>query len=193
MVNSSLIDPPIFSCLPFMRQKCDGAKPACQQCVRAKKSDVCEYDDGKGKTRTQLMREHIQQLEMRIKELESTEHRHSPSVTLFDPHAPSPYLSESSSSSGQGSPGPYAVSASASPVPFPLGKRHLSSTQFISINLPNSEPPAWEDQWGSMTVRVSAGTTRRAIRPSISSPDFGAAQLSESYTEEPPFELAQML
>lgn len=70
------------------------------------------------------MREHIQQLEMRIKELESTDSRHSPSITLFDPHAPSPYLSESSSSSSHDSPAPYNMSASASPVPFPLGQPH---------------------------------------------------------------------
>ncbi|KAH9007444.1 hypothetical protein EDB84DRAFT_1603425 [Lactarius hengduanensis] len=36
-------------------QRCDGAKPSCQQCVRAKKQDLCEYDHGKGKTRTQLL------------------------------------------------------------------------------------------------------------------------------------------
>lgn len=102
-------------------QKCDGGKPACQQCVKAKKSEGCEYDDGKGKTRTQLMREHIARLESRIKELESTDSKASPSVTLFDPHVVSPYLSESSSSSSHDSPGTFSLSASASPVPFPLG------------------------------------------------------------------------
>ncbi|KAI0694279.1 hypothetical protein BC835DRAFT_1415426 [Cytidiella melzeri] len=116
------------------KMKCDGSKPACQQCVKAKKADGCEYDDGKGKTRTQLMREHIQQLEQRIKELEGTEHRHSSSVTLFDPHAPSPYLSESSSSSSHDSPGNFSLSTSASPVPFSL-----------------DEPPIWEEQWGNLT------------------------------------------
>ncbi|KAF7790044.1 hypothetical protein EIP86_000993 [Pleurotus ostreatoroseus] len=120
-------------------QKCDGAKPACQQCVRAKKSEGCEYDDGKGKTRTQLMREHIARLEQRIKELESAEQT-SPPVTLFDPHTqPSPYFSESSSSSSHDSPGAFTVSASASPVPFIDG-----------------ETPSWEDQWASMAELVAA-------------------------------------
>lgn len=113
--------------------KCDGTKPACQQCVKAKKSDGCEYDDGKGKTRTQLMREHIARLELRIKELESSD-KASPPVTLFDPHAVSPYLSESSSSSSHDSPGAFSLSTSASPVPFPL----------------DADTPSWEDQWGSL-------------------------------------------
>ena len=98
-------------------QKCDGAKPACQQCTKAKKGDGCEYDDGKGKTRTQLMREHIARLESRIKELETSEQT-SPPITLFDPHVTSPYFSESSSSSSHDSPGAFSLSTSASPVPF---------------------------------------------------------------------------
>ncbi|KAH6910426.1 hypothetical protein BKA70DRAFT_1371189 [Coprinopsis sp. MPI-PUGE-AT-0042] len=53
------------------RSKCDGVKPACQQCTRAKKGDCCEYDDGKGKTRTQILKETIANLEQRVKELES--------------------------------------------------------------------------------------------------------------------------
>ncbi|CCM03882.1 uncharacterized protein FIBRA_06033 [Fibroporia radiculosa] len=140
-------------------QRCDGAKPACQQCIRAKKSDACEYDDGKGKTRTQLMREHITRLEMRIKELENHDHS-SPSVTLFDPHAPSPYGSGSSSSSSHGSPGLISLPASASPTPF---SHEMDSS--------------WEQQWDGMT-------------------DFAStSQVSDPYnpSEEPPFELAQML
>ena len=111
--------------LMAIRQKCDGTKPACQQCVKAKKSEGCEYDDGKGKTRTQLMREHIARLESRIKELESSD-KASPPVTLFDPHAVSPYLSESSSSSSHDSPGAFTLSTSASPVPF-LGMSYPST------------------------------------------------------------------
>ncbi|KAI0076132.1 hypothetical protein K474DRAFT_1684991 [Panus rudis PR-1116 ss-1] len=111
------------ACLRCRKRKmrCDGAKPACAQCVRAKKGDGCEYDDGKGKTRTQLMREHIARLEARIKELETPESLSSPPVTLFDPHAPSPYFSETSSpSSSHDSPSTLSLSASASPSPFPL-------------------------------------------------------------------------
>ncbi|KAJ7803484.1 hypothetical protein B0H14DRAFT_2887702 [Mycena olivaceomarginata] len=67
------------------RSRCDGSKPACQQCTRAKKGDTCEYDDGKGKTRTQLLRETIVRLEQRVRELEDPDYI-SPAVTLYDPH-----------------------------------------------------------------------------------------------------------
>ncbi len=98
-------------------QRCDGAKPSCQQCVRAKKQDLCEYDDGKGKTRTQLLRETVARLEARIRELESPEHTSS-SVPLFDPHAiPG---SEDSSSSGADSPLSVPFSASQSPIPLSM-------------------------------------------------------------------------
>ncbi|THH31391.1 hypothetical protein EUX98_g2774 [Antrodiella citrinella] len=144
--------------------RCDGGKPACQQCVRAKKSDGCEYDDGKGKTRTQIMREHIARLESRIKELESPEIT-TPPITLFDPHAASPYFSESSSSSSHDSPGTtISLSASASPAPFPIG---------ATADL---ESAHWDGQWSSMHDFPAV--------PQIGEP-FGA--------EDPPLELAQML
>ncbi len=115
MVISSLS----LSQTPFVHthplQRCDGAKPSCQQCVRAKKQDLCEYDDGKGKTRTQLLRETVSRLEARIKELETTELT-SPSIPLFDPHAI--HGSEESSSSGADSPLSIPFSASQSPNPI---------------------------------------------------------------------------
>ncbi|KAH7912432.1 hypothetical protein BJ138DRAFT_1004480 [Hygrophoropsis aurantiaca] len=102
------------ACLRCRKRKmrCDGAKPSCQQCVRAKKPDACQYDDGKGKTRTQLLRENIERLEQRIRELEDPEYT-SPSVTLYDPHGHR--RSESSSSSIAGSPASTGFSASHSP------------------------------------------------------------------------------
>ncbi|TFK54579.1 hypothetical protein OE88DRAFT_1655324 [Heliocybe sulcata] len=90
---------------------CDGVKPACHQCIRAKKGDSCEYDDGKGKTRTQLLRENITRLEQRIRELEDPEYT-SPSVTLYDPHS---QYSGSSSSSSAGSPTTISLT---SPSPY---------------------------------------------------------------------------
>lgn len=177
---------------PSLLQKCDGAKPACQQCARAKKSEACEYDDGKGKTRTQLMREHIQRLESRIKDLEGAEHT-SPAVTLFDPHAASPYFSESSSSSSHDSPGAFSLSTSASPVPFPLGR------DFEPISRPLShaytdEPPSWEDHWSSMSVRRVC-VAAVGCRSDWFAQDFAATQLPvhDFAQDDPPLELAQML
>ncbi|TBU37271.1 hypothetical protein BD309DRAFT_876749 [Dichomitus squalens] len=135
------------ACLRCRKRKmrCDGGKPACAQCLRAKKADGCEYDDGKGKTRTQLMREHIARLEMRVKELENPE-QSAPSMTLFDPHALSPYYSESSSSSSYDSPGKLSYSASASPTPFPMGEQDPRRSMLSPINSSSSDvdPSTWE-------------------------------------------------
>ncbi|KAF7322228.1 Fungal-trans domain-containing protein [Mycena kentingensis (nom. inval.)] len=109
------------ACLRCRKRKmrCDGAKPACQQCARAKKGDACEYDDGKGKTRTQILRETIVRLEQRVRELEDPEYV-SPAVTLFDPHTFDPQalrsFSESPPSSSYGS---VDASFSAGHSPFP--------------------------------------------------------------------------
>ncbi|KAH9932465.1 uncharacterized protein B0H18DRAFT_25848 [Fomitopsis serialis] len=149
------------ACLRCRKRKmrCDGAKPACQQCVRAKKGDACEYDDGKGKTRTQLMREHIARLELRVKELEGLEHS-SPSVTLFDPHSQTPYYSGSSSSSSHGSPGTYSLPTSASPTPFQ----------------PES---SWETQWENMAD--FAGPVSEPYNPSEEPPLELAQMLLEIF------------
>ncbi|ESK90577.1 hypothetical protein Moror_4260 [Moniliophthora roreri MCA 2997] len=102
------------ACLRCRKRKmrCDGNKPACQQCVRAKKPECCEYDDGKGKTRTQILRETITRLEQRVRELEDPDYV-SPAVTLYDPHG----LQDTSisSSSSYGSPVSSTISASHSP------------------------------------------------------------------------------
>ncbi|KAJ3491225.1 hypothetical protein NLI96_g869 [Meripilus lineatus] len=167
------------ACLRCRKRKmrCDGAKPACQQCVRAKKADGCEYDDGKGKTRTQLMRERIAMLEARIKELESPEVT-SPPITLFDPHAPSPYFSESSSSSSHGSPAALSLSASASPIPFPAGKFEDPGVLSMSPNgfTSDVDTTQWDSQWSSLS-------------------DFsGMNGVADSFSmDDPPIELAQML
>lgn len=54
------------------KMKCDGSRPICQQCSRANRSADCEYDDGKTKTRTQLLQEKIHRLEFRLQQLEGT-------------------------------------------------------------------------------------------------------------------------
>jgi len=153
------------ACLRCRKRKmrCDGAKPACQQCFRAKKVDGCEYDDGKGKTRTQLLRENINRLEQRIRELEDPEYI-SPSVTLYDPHASRHHRSESSSSS-LGSPGSNPLSTSHSPFP----SESASSPQGSWTHLPVVHSPS----------PSSFGAEVYFEEPQ---PQF-----------QPPFELAQML
>ena len=87
-------------------------KPTCQQCVRAKKPELCQYDDGKTKTKTQMLRENIERLEQRIRELEDPEYA-PPAVALQYPQFHR--RSESSSSSSTGSPDGSAFSAPHSP------------------------------------------------------------------------------
>ncbi|KAJ7049951.1 hypothetical protein C8F01DRAFT_1181078 [Mycena amicta] len=131
------------ACLRCRKRKmrCDGAKPACQQCARAKKGDACEYDDGKGKTRTQILRETIIRLEHRVRELEDPEYV-SPAVTLFDPHTFDHQtlrsFSESPPSSSYGS-ADASFSAGHSPFPSDSASAHSpegSWSQGVSASPP---------------------------------------------------------
>lgn len=127
------------ACLRCRKRKmrCDGNKPACQQCTRAKKAEGCEYDDGKGKTRTQILRETIARLETRIRELEDPDYI-SPNVVLHDPHG---RQNSESSSSSLGSPGSASLSIPHSP--FPSGSAsppHGSWTRLPGVPSPSYSP-----------------------------------------------------
>ncbi|RDB24708.1 hypothetical protein Hypma_007636 [Hypsizygus marmoreus] len=126
------------ACLRCRKRKmrCDGTKPACQQCVRAKKGDACEYDDGKGKTRTQLLRENIARLEQRIRELEDPEYV-SPAVMLYDPHA---HTRSESSSSSFDSPGETSLCASNSPFPSDSSPTSPNASWSSLQNAPSPSP-----------------------------------------------------
>lgn len=116
--------------------RCDGTKPACQQCSRAKKGETCEYDDGKGKTRTQLLRETIARLEHRVRELEDPEYI-SPAVTLYDPHLRG--FSESPPSSSYDSAGDASFSAGHSP--FPSESTHSPEGSWSHLPGASVSPP----------------------------------------------------
>jgi hypothetical protein len=126
------------ACLRCRKRKmrCDGVKPACQQCTRAKKADGCEYDDGKGKTRTQILRETIVKLEHRIRELEDPEYV-STSVTLYDPNL---HSRSNSSSSSLGSPESSHLSAAHSPFPSDSSPPPGSWSQIQGLPSPSSTP-----------------------------------------------------
>ncbi|KAI0058715.1 hypothetical protein BV25DRAFT_1810255 [Artomyces pyxidatus] len=93
------------ACLNCRRRKmkCDGVRPVCGPCSRSNRSDDCEYTDGQGRTRTQILEENIAQLEARIHELENPESA-SASVTLHDPHSAYFQSQHGSPSSGASSP-----------------------------------------------------------------------------------------
>ena len=69
--------------LKYLRQRCDGERPACGQCVRAERAEDCEYLDGPGPTQNQLLEGEIARLEGQIARLSAG----SAPVTLHDPYA----------------------------------------------------------------------------------------------------------
>ncbi|KAJ1310525.1 hypothetical protein OPQ81_007255 [Rhizoctonia solani] len=62
------------ACLSCRKRKlkCDAVRPACRKCTTAGRADECQYDDGKQKTRTQLLQEKVKELEEKLKNLESS-------------------------------------------------------------------------------------------------------------------------
>jgi len=138
--------------LPVYIQRCDGVKPACQQCMRAKKADGCEYDDGKGKTRTQILRETIIKLEHRIRELEDPEYV-STSITLYDPNL---HSRSNSSSSSLGSPESSYLSASHSPFPSGSWWQPIDVKRAHCHNIDSSPPPG---SWSQIQVGLSRQTS----------------------------------
>lgn len=176
------------------KMRCDGMKPSCQQCTRAKKADCCEYDDGKGKTRTQILRETIVKLEQRVKELEDPEYI-SPSVTLFDPHF---HSRSNSSSSSFGSPESSYLSTSHSPFPSRMSSAFVNlmnpltcHSRFFSCFSPgimDSTP----GKFLSFLPWLHVSTSRKAMpSPTAFIPEVF---FDEPQTRlQPPIELAQML
>ena len=73
-----------FCSQPFS-QRCDGVRPICGQCDRANRPDDCEYTDGQGSSRTQILEENISRLETRIHELENPAEA-TTSVILHQPY-----------------------------------------------------------------------------------------------------------
>ncbi|KAH7878784.1 uncharacterized protein C8R40DRAFT_1037417 [Lentinula edodes] len=66
------------------RRRCDGARPICGPCQRTPKDDPCEYANGPGRSRAQVLQETVSRLEARLREYEHPEE--TPSMVLFDPY-----------------------------------------------------------------------------------------------------------
>jgi hypothetical protein len=66
-------------------KRCDGVRPICGQCDRANRPDDCEYTDGQGRSRTQILEENISRLEARIQELENPADSMTP-IVLHQPY-----------------------------------------------------------------------------------------------------------
>lgn len=74
------------ACLSCRKRKlkCSGSRPVCEQCSKANRAADCEFDDGKAKTRTQLLQEKISMLESRVRELEGNPSTGGPTSTSAD-------------------------------------------------------------------------------------------------------------
>ena len=116
----------------------------CQQCTKANRAADCEYDDGKSKTRTQLLQEKIQRLESRIHQLEGV-----PSAQQStNPGGPLPYsssaagnlvdvsLHSSSLGYGSGHPNPISVYGSPRNTPSPPNRQ-----AYFDENIFSAAPP----------------------------------------------------
>ncbi|KAJ6472282.1 hypothetical protein C8R47DRAFT_1054121 [Mycena vitilis] len=76
-----------FSC-KRRKMKCDGAKPICGQCERGRRREDCEYTQGQGRARVEILQESISKVESRIYELEHPHENQQPGVQLRLPYHP---------------------------------------------------------------------------------------------------------
>ncbi|KAK0227711.1 hypothetical protein IW262DRAFT_551926 [Armillaria fumosa] len=75
------------ACVHCRRRKmrCDGVRPVCGPCDRARRPDDCQYTDNQGRSRMEILEESISRVRARIKELENPESSESP-VRLHSPY-----------------------------------------------------------------------------------------------------------
>ncbi|GAB1517112.1 hypothetical protein RhiTH_000155 [Rhizoctonia solani] len=78
------------ACLSCRKRKlkCDAVRPACRKCTTAGRADECHYDDGKQKTRTQLLQEKVKELEEKLKSLESGSNGSEEGDSMLSPDQP---------------------------------------------------------------------------------------------------------
>ncbi|CAE6350764.1 unnamed protein product [Rhizoctonia solani] len=78
------------ACLSCRKRKlkCDAVRPACRKCTTAGRADECHYDDGKQKTRTQLLQEKVKELEEKLKSLESGSNGSDEGDSMLSPDQP---------------------------------------------------------------------------------------------------------
>ncbi|KAK0210742.1 hypothetical protein DFS33DRAFT_1483784 [Desarmillaria ectypa] len=76
------------ACIHCRRRKmrCDGARPICGPCSRGNRSEDCQYKDGHGRTKMEVLEKNISRVEIRIRELENPKEL-DPSVVLSDPYS----------------------------------------------------------------------------------------------------------
>ncbi|KAJ7631636.1 hypothetical protein DFH06DRAFT_698725 [Mycena polygramma] len=75
------------ACVDCRRRKmrCDGQRPVCGPCVRADRTEDCEYVD-QGRSRVEILKEDISRIESRIYELEHPAQAAGGAVFLYHPY-----------------------------------------------------------------------------------------------------------
>lgn len=94
------------ACVSCRRRKirCNGDRPYCGQCTEHQRLQECVYDDYRKKSRTQILRERVADLERKVAELEANPQVHRPPTFVDDcplaesstTFSPSPPFSEQS-------------------------------------------------------------------------------------------------
>ena len=67
-------------------QKCDGIRPICGQCTRTNRPDDCEYTNGQGRSKVEILEENIARIDARIFELEHPDVVFGEPVHLYYPY-----------------------------------------------------------------------------------------------------------
>ncbi|KAG7453179.1 uncharacterized protein BT62DRAFT_50144 [Guyanagaster necrorhizus] len=65
--------------------RCDGVRPVCGPCTRARRPDDCQYTDNQGRSRMEILEENISRVQARIQELEHPTSSEA-SITLHSPY-----------------------------------------------------------------------------------------------------------
>ncbi|KAJ7146419.1 hypothetical protein C8R44DRAFT_656725, partial [Mycena epipterygia] len=96
------------------KMRCDGRRPVCGQCLRASRSEDCEYTDNQSRSRADILEEDIIRIESRIYELEHPVEAAGSSVFLHHPYKQPQRLGQMPSLSQViNSPGPSAPTPSS--------------------------------------------------------------------------------
>ncbi|KDQ59691.1 hypothetical protein JAAARDRAFT_68290 [Jaapia argillacea MUCL 33604] len=146
------------------KMKCDGDKPTCGQCRKAKRSQDCKYEDQKVKSRTRMLQEKVAALEKKVRQLEDQGDTDSPG-SLGSPNMTS---GSSSSSTSLDTPNlalssPFIVPSSTNNSFFDLTTTpditpSMMYTSSGSDPSPSCAPPAFDDFFLAVGELTSSDT-----------------------------------
>ncbi|KAF9521163.1 hypothetical protein BS47DRAFT_1357085 [Hydnum rufescens UP504] len=159
--------------------KCDAAKPACQQCMRAGHAHECSYDNGKALSKTQILQRRIAQLEDKLSQLQGKSVGSPSSTHSFGSEAPPPVSPSGSRDRNSGFRSPQDdVQDSAPPYPRVLTDPTNDFPQ-LSNQLPNFTPSLYPDSHPSSTFGTTSPDNSSPWPPNTTI-DYRSGQLYSS-------------